>query len=258
MAIIQFPKYLNFYLVDSHWGRATTPEVVGVLKSCIDALYFSQDRKLIPNITVTIDHVNYDPQSVGKANPTPMWYPGDLIYLVCADEYWSQYIFQFSHELCHHNIGKSPLIADNFGWLEEGLCQMASLFVLKRLYHNWSTNPPLPQMKGDYINHKIYLDDHFLKNPTYSLQMPFKDWLQASLPTLYTDRYIINSNIIIGINLLPVFLNKPSLWECVQYYKKVDCHANGITTLGAFLTEWEKVLPKYLKKRFQDIKNVLD
>ena len=71
------------------------------------------------------------------------------IGLTARDNHWAQYSFQFAHEFCHALINYSN---DERGlrrdrryanhWLEESLCETASLFTLRALSRSWLIAPP--------------------------------------------------------------------------------------------------------------------
>src|SRR5262249_25169482 len=71
------------------------------------------------------------------------------IGLTARDNHWAQYSFQFAHECCHALINYSNndrgLTRDqpfpNL-WLEESLCETASLFTLRALSRSWLIAPP--------------------------------------------------------------------------------------------------------------------
>ena len=256
MAIRRLNRYPNFSFEDSHWGTAVPGDITAILESCINTLTSHQDSRQLPKVNVDVDHITYDAASVARASVDPIWYPGDRIYLNCTDMHWCKYIYQFSHELCHHIISKPSIIIDNFGWLEESLCELASLFVLKKSIKGWEKFPPYPNWAEYSKVINIYFND-IITNKKYDINQPFKLWLQGHLADLYGQRYDRIKNTIIARALLKVFFDDPSLWQCVQYYKGVNCALGGITTLNDFLNAWRAVLPNNLKKKFEKIVGVL-
>ena len=65
-----------------------------------------------------------------------------FIQLTARDTYWSQFAYQFSHELCHilsdyERLGEGPN-----GWFHEAICESASVFTLRRMAERWRTCPP--------------------------------------------------------------------------------------------------------------------
>jgi hypothetical protein len=178
-----------------------------------------------------------------------------LIYLSTGDKYWSQYAYQFSHELCHYVIYTDfPPINDRFGFLEEALCELASLYTLNKMNITWQTNPPYSNWRNYSDSLKKYVDD-VLSKPENNIAIPFAAWLTNNLPKLYKDRYGRTENRIIAIQLLPIFAKTPELWEIIHFI-------NGIIitndmTLKQYLSEWRKLVPPNLYSSFDSIVAIL-
>ena len=61
------------------------------------------------------------------------------VFLAARDDYWCQFAYQFSHELCHvlsdyERLGEGPN-----GWFHEAICELASVFTLRRMAERWLT-----------------------------------------------------------------------------------------------------------------------
>src|ERR1700756_4796293 len=83
--------------------------------------------------------------------------------LLARDTHWAQYAFQFAHELCHalanfaSNSERLQLYPPQANlWLEESLCETASLFTLRAMSRSWRTEPPNPAWR----NYAPCLDDY--------------------------------------------------------------------------------------------------
>lgn len=113
-------------------------------------------------------------------------YDRSRICLTVEDTYWCQFIFQFSHELCHCTTSRKPL-PQNIKWFDEFLCCFTSYFVLKQFERNdhiisslYSNNP---LVFSEYLN--IRQEGHiYEKDNTQSM---FK---------LLCPKYIANENLI--------------------------------------------------------------
>jgi hypothetical protein len=57
------------------------------------------------------------------------------IILVSANDHrWSQLAYQFAHEYCHvFSAHYRVLLCNRFRWLEESLCETASLYAMLRM-----------------------------------------------------------------------------------------------------------------------------
>ena len=72
---------------------------------------------------------------------------------------WAQHAFQFAHEFTHIlcNYDATP---HRNKWFEESLCELGSLFALRRMAEVWTVQPPYPNWKsyakalGDYAGER--------------------------------------------------------------------------------------------------------
>lgn len=74
--------------------------------------------------------------------------------------FWSQTIFQLSHEMCHYAMYQTKENKDiTLSWFEEIVCEAISLYALEYAYKEWS-KCKLSQCNPTFSkNHKTYLED---------------------------------------------------------------------------------------------------
>ena len=111
------------------------------------------------------------------------------ILLSATSSYWAQFIYQFSHEYCHILIGTEKTfphcVAGNyyFMWLEEALCELASLVTLQYTYWMWKY-----KCKFDKGNYMPCLEKYFVNRlspvPEYG---DFRTWLADNYKVLSRD-----------------------------------------------------------------------
>jgi hypothetical protein len=171
-----------------------------------------------------------------------------LIYLNVEGNLWCKYSYQFSHELCHYIIDTDfPPKNDRFGWLEETLCELASLFTLNKMSITWQANPPYPNWRDYSICLKEYVDE-IMSRPENNITISFSTWLTNNLPELYNNRYKRTENTIIAIHLLPTFIRTPDLWKIIHFIKNIGITDN--TNLEEYFLEWKKYIPNNLYSSF--------
>jgi hypothetical protein len=116
----------------SGFGVASTADITAVLQSAAGELYRYWPRTQLPSIDVyhRWDHPQTDSRRVAGKRIS--------IGLTARDTHWAQYSFQFAHECCHalinYNNDDQQLALyrqDPNLWLEESLCETASLFTLR-------------------------------------------------------------------------------------------------------------------------------
>lgn len=68
------------------------------------------------------------------------------VNLTARDRRWSQFAYQFGHEFCHILSGHDRLRSNPNNWFHESLCELASLFVLRRMAERWPFDAPLLEL----------------------------------------------------------------------------------------------------------------
>ena len=106
---------------------------------------------------------------------------------VKGTEYWSNVIYQLSHELCHYALRQSNCKSDKedcLKWFEETMCEALSLYVLDLFIDTWD-DCLLSRINKTYCDSiKKYLEDICDNEITYGL---------AKCKTL-DDLNVINDN----------------------------------------------------------------
>ncbi|HEY5123387.1 MAG TPA: hypothetical protein VIK14_06595 [Ignavibacteria bacterium] len=255
MSLLQFYTKENFSLETEGWGDVSSDEIIKLLENVITNFYEEFDNTLITNKPVYARNGN-------TCNPplkSPFFKPNENyndIYLTTRGRLWSQYSYQFAHELCHHVINSNMNTpCDRFGWLEESLCELASLYCIDKMSRTWKINAPFHNWK-DYTEHFISYLKEVIEKPEHSITIPFKNCLKENIEELYKNRYKRTENCIIAINLLPMFKDRPEIWKTIQYFKKVNVTAD--MNLDEFMNNWRQFVPDKMKNYINDIEKLLN
>lgn len=132
--------------------------------------------------------------------------------------YWCQFIYQFSHELCHLIISKQ--VVQPMRWFEETICELASHFFLIESAKTWSVNPPCPHWR----NYALSILDYELKQQNTGFPSAISDLFDTSsnlICSLEKDEYQREFNCAVATKLLPYFIDSPDLWKIVYYLPKL-------------------------------------
>lgn len=247
----QFDLNKNFYIQTEGWGQVELQDIIKLLDSIIIAFFANLDLKQITEKQVYVINTK------NKVPPTD--HPeiikldlSNLIYLSSHDRHWSNYSYQFAHELCHHVIDSDFYTTnDKFGWFEEALCELASIFFIDKMSQTWLTNPPYPNWLCYSTSLVIYVRD-IIEIPENKISKPFKYWLFENLDGLYKDRYKREENRIVALQLFSLFKNRPEFWTTIQYLKFV--RVTDEMTFDCFIDNWTKLVPDNLKELINEIK----
>ncbi|RZK21386.1 MAG: hypothetical protein EOO43_10640 [Flavobacterium sp.] len=254
MIQLQFEVHKIFYLHPGGWGQGDLRDIITLLDSVVTDFYAHLEVGQITHKPVfVVNSKNKNPPSdspeilkLDKLN---------LIFLNTSDRLWSQYSYQFAHELCHHVIDADFYKTnDKFGWFEEVLCELASLFCIDKMSQTWQTNPPYTNWK-DY---SISLADYFkaiIEKPENIISKQFKVWLTENLELFYRDRYRRTENRIVALKLFPLFKHRPEFWTTIQYLKFIKVTAS--MNFDDFIEAWTELVPNKLRELLFEIKATL-
>ena len=104
-----------------------------------------------------------------------------VIQLTSQDRRWNQYAYQFAHEFCHVLSGYEDLKDNPNNWFHETICELASVFTLRRMAERWPTHPPYPNW-SDYSKYLLKYATDRQKREEVQLPMgtTLPDWLSSS------------------------------------------------------------------------------
>ncbi len=172
---------------------------------------------------------------------------GHTVLLASNKTYWCQFVYQFSHEFCHILCGYRPEKNPN-KWFEESLCEMASIFTLRRMAEKWKVDPPYRNWKGYNMAFKEYSDKLVKRATLKSKRANFTAWFERhylQLRRLSHSRYL---NSVIAVNiLLPHFEKNPGAFNVLPHLNKekdgcVDC------SFTEYLQIWKDHSPRRYHK----------
>jgi hypothetical protein len=241
------PRPLDIRVQSNGFGSASSADITALLRSAAFELWQHCPRTQLDGIDVyhRADH----PQTDFKRTPE-----GRIaIGLATQNTHWAQYSFQFAHEFCHTlaNFSNSPRRSARYPpqanfWLEESLCETASLFTLRAMSRSWQTAPPYPPWRdyapwlNAYAEQRIALPEHQLPPG-----MSFLNWFHEHQSALRKNPALREWNTTIAIQLLPVFEAEPRGWEAVTFLNRHIQDANG--TLAQHLARWRSQCPANLR-----------
>lgn len=224
-------RKLDLTLVRSGWGSG--------LKD-VEAVLRSTGRHLLEHYGEhDIDAIRVQP----KGGPIVLFKRADngavVMKLATGDRLWAQMAFQFGHELCHVLCRYDNDIHGN-DWFEETLCEVASLYVLRRMGERWKTDAP-------YKNWRSYAPalTKYAQQRIEAAPLPegktLAAWYDEHKDVLHRVSTKRDLNRIAAGQLLELFEKSPGSWEAVRWLN--DGKPGRVQTLGEFLGEWQHHAP---------------
>ena len=226
------------------FGKASAADITMVLSSAALELFRYCPHSHLDGIDVYFrsDHPKIDLHRTRERRIA--------IGLSARDTRWAQYSFQFAHEFCHalanFSDHSSPALANvpnPYLWLEESICETASLFVLRAMSRSWETNPPYPAWQvyapwlGDYVERRLAL-------PENRLGMSFAAWFRRNQTALQKEAGQGSWNTIIATQLLPIFEADPAGWEAVTFLNRKS--SDPTEPLSQHFAKWQASCPNRL------------
>ena len=165
------------------------------------------------------------------------------VQLAVRDSYWAQFAYQFAHEFCHVLTVHERLWGSENMWFHEALCELASVFVLRRMGETWRTSPPYPG-RTDYAPKITKYSDSLLANDRRQLPkgIALAEWLGEREDDLRASASTANDGLIsdaardqyavVAYQLLPIFEAHPQAWNTVSKLP------NSQRTLPDYLIDW--------------------
>lgn len=197
------------------------------------------DRRLAP---ILVSPTKEAPITLHRKGPN-----GETrIKLACDDTYWSQYAYQFAHELCHvlsNCDRRDPDDPNRNQWFEEALCETASLFVLRRMTDAWKTNPPYRNYRDYAPSFQRYADSILARRDRrLPPDLTMAQWLARNIGELEKEDGLTPRSKLAATYLLSLFEDQPDGWEALAW---INLGENDRTIpLGDYLAGWKQRVPE--------------
>jgi hypothetical protein len=212
--------------------NASKPDIEKVLRSAAgELLRWFPDRKLDP---IEVDC---------KGGPIVLFQRGPKgeyrVKLDTGGTLWAQYSFQFSHETCHILCNYKEQKHHN-KWFEESVCELASLFAMRRMSETWKTDPPYPNWR-DYAKHLAEYAEERMVNARLPDGVTLAEWYEENKGPLSANATDRDRNQVVATVLLPLFEQAPEHWEAVTWLnteKLTPAH-----TFRTYLAAWRRNCP---------------
>ena len=135
-----------------------------------------------------------------------------IIFLATKDNLWCQWIYQFSHEYCHHLIdGSLSGEWSDLLWLEETICELSSLYNLNKMI-SYCANNGLQRYAPSVKN---YLVNLLIKNNSAYKLNAEGGWYKQYEESLKEEGYKRDLYNAIAVLMYPMIVDNPNLWKLI-------------------------------------------
>ena len=239
---------MQLHISQSDWGNAQIDNIASLLKDTASHL----NRLLRTPFEGTIYVAPSPPGKPPRALYRPSLDAPFVILLSARNRKWCQFAYQFSHEFCHVLCGYEDLKENPNNWFHEAICELASVFTLRRMAERWPTRPPYCNWT-DYTRALRDYWQELLSQPAVQLpeEIPLHSWLSDHEPALRENEYQRDKNALVAYQLLPIFENTPTGWNAIRHLP------NSTGPLADYLVDWHTSVDSVDKPFIERLSNVL-
>lgn len=144
-----------------------------------------------------------------------------IIWITARNNFWCQFAYQFSHEFCHVLSGYENLRENPNNWFHEAICELASVFTIRRMAQRWRTHPAFPNCFNYAASLREYWQN-LLNNKEAQLpeDMTLHNWLSLREDELrenpVAEQKQRDNQALVAYQLLPLFEKTPNGWNAIR------------------------------------------
>ena len=236
-------RQLTIRVMKDNWGDAGVSDIRKVLASAGGELWRNfPARRLHP---IIVQRSRRAPITLYRRGPG-----GEYLMKVTPDgAYWCQFAYQFSHEFFHilaNYSHKTPVVNK---WFEESLCEMASIYALRRMAIVWKTSPPRARWKSYASDIRDYVDDLQKASDKLPKGKTLAAWYKENSAALRKAPCLRDKNRIVANSLLGLFEANRD-WTAIGY---LNTGQPASASFQDYLSNWYRQTPAKHRKLVGDI-----
>lgn len=231
-------------VTDGGWGDAEPGEIETLLYSvAAEILTHFPGRRIDP---VLVSHSRQAPIVLYEKAPGGEY----QVYLAAKDKRWAEFVYEFSHELCHivaNYEHHAPPHDAPHQWFEEAICETASLYTLRRFSATWGESPPRAKW-APYAPALHRYEEQMINEPHRRLQAntTLATWFRDNEPALRDNPELRDRNEVVANQLLPLLEQNPGDWEAIGFLN-LDV-SDEATSFQDYLQRWYYRAPSQHKQ----------
>ena len=228
------------------WGQASPAEVRMVCLSAAGEIWkHCPDTRMSP---ILLHHRNGHPQTEWNRSRDGRI----VIGIEARDRRCAQMAFQFAHEFCHALAAHSNDWRRTWReegkpnhWLEESICETASLFALRAMARSWGDSAPDRAWTYYAPEFSNYARECMGGSGSLPRGTTFPAWFHRNEASLRRNPNLREKNAVVAAQLLPLFERDPRGWEAVPFLNLGE--RDRKMSLARFLAEWQGNCPPKLQ-----------
>ena len=176
----------NIIIEDGEWGSSCLENIHAVVHSVCDIFLTDAAIDVTDSIIVRFSKL-HGPRALLERGPN-----NEHIILVSANNcLWSQLAYQFAHEYCHvFSMHYLVPLHNPFRWLEESLCETASLHAMLRMGEVWQTTAPYSSWVSYAGSLTEYANDRINAVAKFDTSDDFRSWLDLNINRMTANSVI--------------------------------------------------------------------
>ncbi len=225
-------RELDIRVAPKGWGDAGAVDIRAVLGSAAGEIWrHLPNQKLHP---IEVSYSREGPMVLHRRGPRGEY----IVWLDVKGTYWCQFAFQFAHEFAHVLCGIDD--DESHKWFEESVCEMASMFAMRRMAETWKTAAPYPTWRSYSASITSYMAKHMAKAELLDGRA-FVEWYKRQAAEFEKNGYMRDKNRVVARKLLGLFEKTPEQWEALVYLRGLALGHKG--SFKEFLAEWRRRAP---------------
>ena len=147
---------------------------------------------------------------------------------------WANLSYQFGHEFCHLMHNFEDFKGNPNGWFLEGICELANLWVLRRMSETWETHPPY----DNWRDYRHTLADHHrwqTSRPEIQYDGSGADWLEEwedELRDHDSGAFSYTRVSQLTYKFLDIFEDNPKAWNAIRQMP------NSTQKMSGYMQDW--------------------
>jgi hypothetical protein len=214
-------------VVGDGWGSGSRRDIAAVYRSAAQQFWPAGTTR---QLHIRVAHSTKGPIVLYRLDPDG----ATRVLINSKGQFWAQHAFQIAHELCHILCRYKDADKSNL-WFEETLCEVASLYTLRRMAKTWPTKAPYPNWKSFAPKLASYAKDRIDRHPLppgHSLASWYQQHAQQFRKNA-TDRKL---NTTAAVQLLSLFEQHPSGWLTLTHIN--TARTGKPQTFSDYLADW--------------------